>query len=290
MQALRSLLSGGKLALVASKSLEIEPISLPAPETWFISLVPTQLQRLLALPAKRSWLANVHTILLGGAPAWETLLTQARQHNLRVAPTYGMTETAAQVATLPPEDFLQGRSGYCLLPHAQVTIRDDAGQALPAGQVGRLELVAASLMHGYWPIAQADRPTQAFLTDDLGYLDAQGRLHVLGRASDTIITGGEKVIPAEVEAALHATGLVQDVWVTAMADRHWGQVVTALVVPATPARAHVVTHLQAAIAPVLSRYKHPKHWLVLPALPRNAQGKLDRSQAQALAHAHFSNQ
>lgn len=281
MQVLRSAVSGGQLLLGSFKALESGEFPAIAPEGFFLSLVPTQLQRLLDLPAGAAWLRRFHTILLGGAPAWDDLLAQARQQRLRLAPTYGMTETASQIATLRPAEFLAGGTGCGrVLPHAQVEIVDEAGRPLPMGEVGRIQVRAASLARGYWGgPAFGDQLT----VDDLGWLDAAGRLHITGRNSDKIITGGENVFPAEVEAAIRATGLVRDVAVVGVGDRHWGEVVTALYVPATPQVSP--KRLEASLQGKLSRFKQPKRWVAADSIPRTAQGKLNRRQLAEFLHS-----
>lgn len=280
MQFLRSLLSGGTFAIVPFKTLVSGEWPILPTEPFFISLVPTQLHRLLGNPFPRC--PAPLTILLGGAPAWESLLDQARQLKLRVALTYGMTETASQIVTLLPEEFLQGRSrSGRVLPHAQVSIRDEAGNSLPANQVGRVVIRAQSLMLGYFPQVL---PLPELETEDLGFLDEDSYLQIVGRRDAAIISGGENVFPTEVEAAIWQTGLVQDVCVVGLPDAEWGAVVIAMYVPIeTPALSPTPAYLKTAIAPHLCRYKHPKHWISIPALPRNAQGKLNRQQITAIA-------
>ncbi|MGH7998769.1 MAG: AMP-binding protein, partial [Brasilonema sp.] len=107
MQFLRSFLTGGRLAIFPYKALK-ENLKFLDPRDFFISLVPTQLQFLLE--SDPTLLSHFCTVLLGGAPAWDSLLETARKHNIRLALTYGMTETAAQVVTLKPENFLAGSS------------------------------------------------------------------------------------------------------------------------------------------------------------------------------------
>lgn len=200
----------------------------------FLSLVPTQLVRLLAEPESIAWLRGFRVVLLGGAPAWPDLLDRARSAGIRLAPTYGMTETASQVATLRPEDFLAGHTGVGqALPHAQITILDPNGQAVRPGEVGTIAILGRSLFQGYWPLAESGirAPDQPWRTDDLGYFDRENRLHVVGRSSRKIITGGENVYPDEVAAALWATGRVADVAVFGVADAEWGERVVAAIVP-----------------------------------------------------------
>lgn len=284
MQFMRSLLTGGKLAIVPFKSLQAGSFPPLPHDHFFLSLVPTQLHRLLThslINSPTLLLPQKLTILLGGALAWDELLEKARSLQLPIAPTYGMTETASQIATLRPEEFLQGRSGCGrVLPHARVTIRDEAGNTLPANQVGQVTIAAKSLMLGYFPASE--RPGE-FVTEDYGYLDQEGYLHILGRRDGTIITGGKNVYPAEVESAIWATGLVTDVCVVGLADADWGQMVTAVYVPA---RSTTQAELQRAIASRLSRYKHPKRWIALQEFPRNAQGKVNYQQVMALLHGH----
>lgn len=281
MQFLRSFLSGGRLTILPFKILENQcsgAVSLSAgvlqefdPAHFFLSLVPTQLQRLLQAGAD-DWLQQFQTIFVGGAPTWTDLLTLARSEQLRLAPTYGMTETAAQVVTLKPDLFLQGQSGCGqVLPHASIKILDSAtGLPSTTGQIGTIAIQAKSLMLGYFP--DAIYPEE-FPTDDLGCFNAQEILQVVGRNSQKIITGGENVFPAEVEAALRSTGLVRDVCVVGMPDQTWGEIVTAFYVPGLPEV--TATTLKAALIPQLCHFKHPKQWIAVETLPRNTQGKIN---------------
>ncbi|MEM8808151.1 MAG: AMP-binding protein [Cyanobacteria bacterium P01_G01_bin.38] len=291
MQALRTWLSGGQIVIQPFKGLLQGDRQIQPDPAWCISLVPTQLHRLLSADtANRStdftaWLSQFQAILLGGAPAWQPLLDQARKQQLPIALTYGMTETAAQIATLKPQDFLKGlQSSGQILPHARVSIQPEIGQAeigqpLPAHQVGRICIKTESLMLGYLPSGDANFASKQslgtqFYPDDLGYVDGQGYLHIVGRDSHKIITGGENVFPTEVEAAFWATQQVKDVCVLGLPDPDWGQIVTAVYVPA---HSQVTAQtLKASLNQQLSPYKHPKRWFQIAILPRNAQGKIDR--------------
>jgi o-succinylbenzoate---CoA ligase len=280
MQFMRSFTTGGKLAIQPFKELEAGEKCDIEPEEFFISLVPTQLQRLLQNPDTANWLSRFHTVLLGGAPAWPELLETARKYQIKLALTYGMTETASQIATLKPEDFLAGNhSAGQILPHAKVTIRSVKGEILCYNQVGNIAVNAKSLALGYYPEKFGDR--EYFQLDDLGFFDENNYLNIVGRNSDKIITGGENVFPAEVEAAIRTTNLVYDVAVIGLLDKHWGQVVTAIYVPTNCGV--TVTALQAAIEDKLSKFKRPKYWIVAEELPRNSQGKVNRELLQEIA-------
>jgi O-succinylbenzoic acid--CoA ligase len=290
MQFMRSFTTGGKLIIRSFKQLESGDALDINPAAFFISLVPTQLQRCLENPKLTSWLSQFQTVLLGGAPAWGSLLEQARHHRIPLAPTYGMTETASQVVTLKPEAFLAGNNSCGqVLPHAQVTIRSSTDEILGTNQTGIITIQADSLSLGDYSINPKSKlrwkhtkgPTQNLKSDDLGFFDDKGYLNVVGRSSKKIITGGENVFPAEVEAAILATQLVADVCVIGLPDQYWGQVVTAVYVPCV---LEVSTaSLQAAIEDKLSKFKRPKYWVPLKRLPRNAQGKVNYEQLKKVA-------
>lgn len=324
-QVIRAIISGGQLALTHPSALRREqnPQYL-APDrdlhNFWLSLVPTQLQRLIDCPAWLLWLQQFDVIFLGGAPAWGELLATARSQGLRLAPTFGMTETASQIATLHPDDFLAGRTGCGqILPHADLSFalppdpdiisspsaipNLEHQPSQPSQTPGLITIRARSLFLGYYDAnlgaANPETAAMPWPSDDLGYFDADGSLQIVGRASQKVITGGENVYPEEVEAAIRETGLVRDVAVIGLPDREWGQSLAAAYVAwETPIREdaqnnpnrranhwtdHLVAQLRARLAAKLARYKIPKHWLAIDQLPRNDRGKLDRtSLAQRL--------
>lgn len=239
----------------------------------FLSLVPTQLARLLGDEAATAWLRGFRAVLLGGGPAWPELRARARAARVPVAMCYGMTETAALVAAQRPGEFLAGdESSGVPLSHARLMLAED----------GRLEIEADSLFRGYWPETRAAGPWR---TDDLAEFDPAGRLHIRGRADALIISGGEKVNPAEVEEALRAAGgeALRDVGVVGAPSAEWGAEVVALY----PGEADVelVARLRAELASALAPAKRPKRYIaVAPAdWPRDARGKLSRARLAALA-------
>lgn len=281
MQFLRSFTTDGQLVVLPFKELQTNARYNIELSEFFISLVPTQLQRLLQNPASASRLSQFETVLLGGAPAWDEILEQARNYGIRLAPTYGLTETASQIATLKPEDFLKGcNSCGQVLPHTKITICSSTGKMLGVNQTGIITIQTKSLALGYYPELFIENKLQL---DDLGFFDDNGNLNIVGRSSNKIITGGENVYPSEVEAAITATYLVDDVCVIGLPDQHWGQVVTAIYVPINSSVSP--TALQAAIKDKLSKFKQPKYWISLASLPRNSQGKLNREQLNKIATA-----
>ena len=281
MQALRVLATGGTLALQPYPELKRQG-GWDWPWGGFLSLVPTQLQWLLDQGDRHlPWLRSFDAILLGGAPAWPALMTQARHLGLPLAPTYGLTETAGQVTTLAPAAFLAGDSSSGPpLPHVHLQVLDPQGRPLGPGQTGTLSLETPALCQGYWPARSPAAPGERFLTEDLGYRDGQGHLHLVGRRNTLIISGGEKVLPQEIEALLLGTGQVADVCVVGVPDRQWGQRVGALIVPTREFRG--IETLAALLRPHLAPYKQPKQWRIVSALPRTPAGKLQRTKALAL--------
>ncbi|GAB1538348.1 2-succinylbenzoate--CoA ligase [Scytonema sp. NUACC21] len=280
MQFIRSFTTFGNLVILSFKELEAGQIYNINPSEFFISLVPTQLQRFLKNPELTEWLSQFSTVLLGGAPAWNELLEQARYHKIRLAPTYGMTETASQIATLKPDDFLSGKDGCTrILPHVQVSIYNEKGISSNVNQIGNIRIYSQSLSLGYYPKI---RVNQEYLqVDDLGFFDEQGYLHVSGRDSDKIITGGENVYPLEVESAIRETQMVTDICVIGVPDKVWGQAVTAIYIPKMPNLSPLT--LKTLLKDKLSKFKVPKYWIGVDSLPRNSQGKVNRLLLQQIA-------
>ncbi|AFZ27776.1 acyl-CoA synthetase (AMP-forming)/AMP-acid ligase II [Cylindrospermum stagnale PCC 7417] len=286
MQFMRSFTTGGKLAILPFKLLESSQIDNIQPADFFISLVPTQLQHLLESPELTQWISQFQTVLLGGAPAWEELLEKSRFHNIKLAPTYGMTETASQIATLKPDDFLKGKiSSGQILPHAQVTIHNQKGEILKPNQTGNIKIQSTSLALGYYP--QPWENQDKFSIDDLGYLDEKGYLNIVGRSSNKIISGGENIYPAEIELAIRQTNIVADICVIGIPDKHWGQAVTAIYIPKNSNTSTL--QIQTLLKDKLSKFKIPKYWIPLQTLPRNAQGKINHQQLQQIAQKFLSN-
>jgi O-succinylbenzoic acid--CoA ligase len=263
MAWMRCALTGGKF--LPSSWPEIEAGRRPAMGDggeWFLSLVPTQLQRLLAQPDAAGWLQRFRAVFLGGGPAWPELLERAAEARVPLAPSYGLTETAAMVATLRPEEFFSGaRSSGAAMPHARIDVTGE----------GTLRIAGESVFRGYFPEWRTERE---FTTDDLGFIDGHGHVQVTGRRDGLIITGGKKVSPAEVEAALRATGEFDDVAVLGVPDAEWGEAVVACY-PATT-RAPDLERVAQLLSGQLAPPARPKRYVAVAEWPRNAQGKLNR--------------
>jgi len=269
MAWMRSALTGGSFIPWSWKDAEAGRFPPDVPADCCLSLVPTQLQRLLASDEAVAWLRRFRIIFLGGGPAWDGLVEEAARLGLPLSLSYGATETAAMVSALKPGEFLDGRRGCgAPLPHARIDILD-----------GIIRVAGESVFRGYFP---EFREEQQWTTGDLGAIDPNGGLVILGRSDDLIITGGKKVFPGEVEAALRSSGEFDDVAVVGLPDPEWGQVVVACH-PANlrpPSREKVDAALMG-----LASYKHPKRYAGITPWPRNTQGKVNRAELARLASA-----
>ncbi len=249
----------------------------------YLSLVPTQLERLLRLGENVPLLNRYEAIFIGGAAIPIGLLEASREAGIPLAPTYGMTETAAQVATQKPADFLSGESGQGRpLPHVKIDILGENDESQPAKEAGRIRLQSTSLFHGYY--GERSTSSGSLLTSDLGFIDETGKLSVLGRRDQVINSGGEKIHPREVEEALERTQLVNDAAVFGVESSEWGQKVAAAYVP----KGEFVTEegLRNSLEGQLASYKIPKTWIGVEELPRNEVGKLSKEFLASLAEAN----
>jgi o-succinylbenzoate---CoA ligase len=278
----RSCLYGTAAVLQEGFDLETVSRSLNEEGITLVSLVPTMLYRLLA---RQSWPAQLRLVLLGGAAASPELLAQAAETGVPVATTYGLTEASSQVATLLPEGVRRkpGSVGRPLL-FCEVRIVDEDGEPLPSGQHGEVVVRGPAVMAGYYgePEATARVLRDGWLhTGDIGYLDRDGDLWLVQRRSDIIVSGGENVYPAEVEAALRAHPGIAAAAVAGLPDPEWGERVAALVVPAPGTRLEPA-ELLAFLHGRLAGYKLPRTLRVVAALPQTASGKIARAAVREL--------
>ncbi len=258
--------------LAALRAIEADGVTIA-------SLVAVMLQRMLETGGERPWPPHFRCALLGGGPAPQPLLERCAAQGVPVVQTYGMTETASQAVTLAPADALRklGSAGQPLLP---LELRIEAeGRAATTGEVGEICVRGPMVTVGYHarPEATAAALRDGWLhTGDLGYLDPEGYLYVVDRRSDLIISGGENVYPAEIEAALLAHPAVAEAGVVGVADPRWGQVPVAWIVPRAEAAPDVAA-LLAFCRERLAAYKMPRRIIVAAELPRTASGKLRRA-------------
>lgn len=221
-----------------------------------VSLVTTMLSRLLEADAD---LSGPRAILVGGGPVPESILAEAIDRGATVVQTYGLTETCSQVTTLAPEDA-QRKLGSAGRPLLTSHVRIRGGEILVQGPT----------------VAPGRSDESGWLhTGDLGYIDDEGFLYVRDRIDDMIVTGGENVVPSEVEEVLLRHPAVVDAAVVGREDPEWQQAVTAVVVLA-PGAEVTPDELRRHCAETLAGFKVPKRVELASALPRTPSGKLMR--------------
>ena len=251
----------------------------PGDRQALLSLVPTQLHRLLADPAGVVWLRGFAVIWLGGAGLDPGLAAAARAEGIRLSPCFGATETAAMVAALPPDEFLAGQPG-CGRPLADVELRLAAGTAI---EVRTPRLSPGWLSEDGSGLQPLDGPDGWWRSGDAGRLDPAG-LQVLGRLDGAIHSGGETVFPEQVEQRLRglasAAGLpLADLLLLPVRDPLWGERLVALVrpLPAEEAGAdQSVLEGLIALARRLPPAERPMHWWTCTSLVRTDSGKWQR--------------
>ena len=224
----------------------------------FTSLVPTQLHRLLEDDRQVATLRHLHTILLGGGPIDPTLRSRAEAAGLRIVATYGSSETA----------------GGCVYDGMPLD-----GVALAIGTDGRVRIGGPTIFDGYDgdPRLSAEVLVDGwFLTSDAGRLDDDGRLHVLGRIDDVVISGGVNVPLPAVANRLREHPGIEEVEVIGVPDEEWGTRVVAFVVGSDDG-------LRDWVSEVHPRTWAPQQVVVLPELPLLPNGKVDRQALRSRA-------
>lgn len=245
-----------------------------------MSVVGTMLKRIVDALGEDRLPDHVRCMLLGGGPAPLPLLQACVDKGIPVFQSFGMTETSSQIVTLAPEDSLSklGSAGKPLFPSQIKIEREDGTQADP-GEAGEIVVKGPNVTKGYLnrPEATKEKVKNGwFYTGDIGYLDEEGFLYVLDRRADLIISGGENIYPAEIEAVLLAHPGVADAGVAGLADPEWGKVPAAFIVKKQAYPDFTKDELRQFCLEQLAKYKVPKQFFFVNELPRNASKKLMR--------------
>lgn len=258
-------------------------------------VVPTALDDLVSAvePSRH----DVASVLYGGAPCPPGLLERAAEAIPGLVQLYGQAEAPMTISLLTPADHadpaaVAGSAGRPFL-FVDVAIEQEGARLTEPGAVGEVIVRADHVMEGYWNApeeSEAKRTTDGGLrTNDLGYLDDNGRLWIVGRHGDMLISGGYNVFPGEVERRLGPVEGIRDLAVFGAPHPRWGEAVVAAVVldgPETDAEAAIDT----AARERLATYERPKRVIVVEALPLTAVGKVSRSELAERYHDLFSAQ
>lgn len=245
--------------------------------------VPTHYHRLLASPRLDRDLVSVMRLFTSGSaplPAHEhRAFAERTGHD--IVERYGMTETMIMTSNPYEGDRVPGTVGFAL-PGIELRIADDDGHPVPSGETGTVEVRGPNVLLGYWGLAERTassfRDGGWFVTGDVGSMDDDGRITLVGRASDLVISGGLNVYPKEVELVLDQVPGIDESAVIGVPDPDFGEAVVAVVV------AHGSfdeAALRAACEAQLARFKHPKRYVAVDELPRNAMGKVQKSLLRA---------
>ena len=242
--------------------------------------VPTFYTRLLASDGfTRAACEQVRLFISGSAPlAEQTFAAFAERTGQRILERYGMSETLMNTSNPLHGERVAGTVGFPL-PGVEARVVTDTGEPLPAGAVGGIEVRGPNVFRGYWRMpdktAAEFRPDGFFRTGDLGALDGEGRLSIVGRAKDLVISGGYNVYPKEVERLIDAMPGVAESAVIGVPHPDFGEGVVAVVQPV--GEAVTLDAVRAALAGQLAGFKQPKRVVCVAALPRNAMGKVQKN-------------
>lgn len=247
--------------------------------------VPTFYTRLLAVEAFDAALCRrMRLFISGSAPLGErTFHAFEERTGFRILERYGMSETLMNTSNPLAGERVAGTVGFPL-PGVEVRVVGADCEPVPSGAVGGIEVRGANVCKGYWRRPEATREEFRgdgfFATGDLGALDGEGRLTIVGRAKDVVISGGYNIYPKEVETALDEMPGVVESAVIGVPHADFGEAVVAVVVTEKSLSQRCV---DAFLGGRLARYKHPKRVVVVAELPRNAMGKVRKN---ALQHAY----
>ncbi len=283
-----TLYRGGTVALMSAFDA---PLSLKVIEEWGITAtvaVPTMYQMLLDAGLDGCDTRSLTTILCGGAPLPEPLLDAWLDRGFMFRQGFGMTEVGPNCFSLPPwmVPHKRGSVGQPVL-HGAARVVDDGGRPLPVGEVGELLLGGPHVCLGYFedPANTAKVMRDGwFATGDYARVDEDGYFYVAGRKKDMFISGGENVYPAEIESVILAMPGVAEVAVVAVPHEKWGEVGLAALVAEGGARLDPAAVKQWCVDH-LAKFKVPKRYVLLDALPKNASGKVLKAAVKAEALA-----
>ena len=244
--------------------------------------VPTFYTRLLADDRfDRDLVAHMRLFVSGSAPMLaETHVEFEERTGHRILERYGMTETNMNTSNPYVGERRAGSVGFPL-PGVEIRIADpETGAALPAGEIGMIEIRGPNVFLGYWrkpeKTALELRDDGFFISGDLGKFDDDGYLHILGRDKDLIISGGYNIYPKQIETEIDALEGVLESAVFGIAHADLGEAVAAAVVPIDGAELDG-EQLIKALEPVLARFKLPREVFIIDELPRNAMGKVQKN-------------
>jgi malonyl-CoA/methylmalonyl-CoA synthetase len=286
-----ALLNGSKMIWLAK--FIPQKVLQKLPEATVFMGVPTLYVRLLAeAQLDRQVSRNIRLFVSGSAPL---LIDTFKQWQVRTGHTilerYGMSETVMLASNPYAADARYGnrserRAGTVgfPLPGVSLRVQDEAGLTLPNGAIGAIQVRGPNVFSGYWGMPEQTRQEFTadgyFKTGDVGRIDKDGYLTIVGRSKDLIISGGLNVYPAEVEGYINTLAGVDESAVVGVPDEDFGEIGVALVI-ARPGAQLDPANILLTLKTMLANFKVPKHCYVVPELPRNAMGKVQKNVLRA---------
>jgi fatty-acyl-CoA synthase len=250
--------------------------------------VPAMTLELASHPAwPRADLSSLRAVVTGSTMVPRTAIEPWQRKGVSVVQGYGGTESWPVVTTMPPGSppetaFTAGKPVLT----SQIRIVDESGRELPAGQPGEVWIRGPAVMRDYWENEPATREAVSddgwLRSGDLGLIDEDGYLHIVGRITDVIIVGGSNVYPSDLEAVLDGCVDIREAAVVGRPDARLGEVPVAYVVPIS-GRVLTPRRVMELFEHRLATYKQPREVVFLDALPRNWHGKVERTRLSALA-------
>ena len=276
-----TLLAGGQMIFLPK--FDVDVILDRLPEATTLMGVPTFYTRLLddARFTKDATTAHMRLFVSGSAPLLaETHVQFETRTGHRILERYGMTETNMNTSNPYDGERRAGTVGFAL-PGIEIRITDKNGVELPQGEIGEIEVRGPNVFKGYWQMpektAEELRENGFFITGDLGQIDADGYLSIVGRNKDLIISGGYNIYPKEIELLLDEAEGVLESAVIGVPHPDFGETVVGVLV-AQAGKTPDLEAIKTNIATSLARFKLPQKLIVLPELPRNAMGKVQKKQ------------
>ena len=270
-----------RASIILLPKFDLEEIFRALPSATVMMGVPTFYVRLLQDPRLgRETAGHMRLFVSGSAPLLaETHREWSAKTGQAILERYGMTETNMNTSH-PYEGARKPGSVGLPLPGTELRIADGEGKPLAQGEIGMIEVKGPNVFAGYWRMPEKTaaefRADGFFITGDLGMIDADGYVHIVGRAKDLIISGGFNVYPKEIESLIDELPGVSESAVIGLPHRDFGEGVTAVVVLNKDA-ALTQTDIQSALKDKLAKFKQPKAVLFTDAFPRNALGKVQKN-------------
>jgi len=274
-----SLIAGSRILFLPKFDLDVMLGLMPKATT--MMGVPTFYTRLLRDDRfTREMAAHMRLFVSGSAPLLAETHTQFEgRTGHQILERYGMTETNMNTSNPYDGERRPGTVGHPL-PGIEIKITDsNTGEALPQGEIGEIEVRGPNVFKGYWQMpektAEELRDNGFFVTGDLGQIDAEGYLHIVGRNKDLIISGGYNIYPKEIELLLDEEQGVLESAVVGVPHPDFGETIVGVIV-AEDGASPDLDQMKANIGKSLARFKHPQKLIVLPELPRNTMGKVQK--------------